>query len=113
MSKKKNKRFKKNKPQKVFLNEKSESSNTLVSSDTTISDESIANDQTAQASTVKIDDPYTHNQYDHVKKDTKKILIIIGIISVIFLGIYFIGLKTEILNSFGDWIYKIANIQTQ
>ncbi|MCL5410416.1 MAG: hypothetical protein M1324_01025 [Patescibacteria group bacterium] len=115
MSKKKNKKFKKNKPNKGF--QKSETTNTFVSSDPVVSDESIINNQTStqgdKSSPIEIDDPYSHNQYDHVKKDVRKIIALIGLIILVFSGIYILGLKTNILSSFGDWVYKIANIQTQ
>ena len=58
-----------------------------------------------------MDDVYKTNKYDHVKKDIKKILIIMGIIILALIGIYILSLKTTFFNSFGDWIYKILNIQ--
>jgi len=56
-------------------------------------------------------DAYKTDQYDHVKKDIKKILIIMVIIIVALIGIYILSMKTSILSSFGDWVYKILNIQ--
>ena len=57
-------------------------------------------------------DVYKTDKYDHVKKDIKKILIIMAIIILALIGIYILSLKTTILSSFGDWVYKILNIQT-
>jgi len=115
MSKKKNKKFKKNRSAKVASQEVN--TNTFVSSDPVISEEVISsktNDkEIAESTSLKADDPYLNNQYDHVKKDVKKILFIIIILGVIFAGICLLGAKTNVLNSFGDWIYKVANIQTQ
>lgn len=57
-------------------------------------------------------DVYKTDKYDHVKTDIKKILIIMSIILLALIVIYFIGLKTSFLGTFGDWIYKILNIST-
>ena len=59
-----------------------------------------------------IHDAYKTDKYDHVKKDIKKILIIMAIIIVVLIGIYILSLKTTILTSFGDWVYRILNITT-
>lgn len=52
------------------------------------------------------------NEYAYVKKDIKKILLIIFSLVVILIAIYIVGLKTTLLSSFGDWVYEILNIQT-
>lgn len=56
-------------------------------------------------------DIYMSDKYDHVKKDIKKILIIMLSIFIILFGVYYLSLKTTYLASIGDWIYKILNIQ--
>ena len=57
-------------------------------------------------------DAYKTDKYAHVKVDIKKILIIMAIIILVLFGVYVLSLKTTILDSFGNWIYKILNIQT-
>ena len=56
-------------------------------------------------------DVYKTDKYAHVKKDIKKILIIMAIIILALIGIYVLSLKTTIFSTFGNWIYKILNIQ--
>lgn len=51
-------------------------------------------------------------KYLYVKKDTKKLLAFIGLAAVFLVAFYLLDSKTSILNSFGDWIYRITNIQT-
>jgi len=51
-------------------------------------------------------------KYQFVRHDVQRVLLFIGIIAIILVGSYFLNTKTSILNSFGDWIYRIANIQT-
>lgn len=113
MSKKKFKKLKRNKSHQA---PRVESSQTFVSSDPVVSDEAISGRGVVELSdndTTKADDPYANKEYSHVKKDIRKILAIIGVLAVIFIGIFFLGQKTNALNSFGDWIYKVTNIQTQ
>lgn len=57
-------------------------------------------------------DHYDTQKYDYVKHDIKKILIIMGSILIVLFAFYFIELKTTILDTTGNWIYKILNIQT-
>lgn len=52
------------------------------------------------------------NEYAYVKGDIKKILLIFFSIIVFLIAIYIVDIKTTLLSSFGDWIYKILNIQT-
>ena len=59
------------------------------------------------------DDFYTTNQYAHVRRDIKIVLaLLLGIIILLF-AIYYLGLKTTYLTTFGNWIYRILNISTQ
>lgn len=50
--------------------------------------------------------------YAYVRKDVKKILWFILLIIVLLTAAYFIDTKTILFQTFGDWIYKIAHIQT-
>ncbi len=63
--------------------------------------------------TLKNNDPYAisilNEKYLHVRKDVNKLLIVLLILAIVLMGIYFIGLKTNILTVVGDWLYKIGN----
>lgn len=50
-------------------------------------------------------------RYKAMRKDVQKILITFACLGVILVGAYFLNSKTTVLDSFGNWIYKIANIQ--
>ena len=52
-------------------------------------------------------------EYSYVRKDVKKILIVIGSIFVLLFVAYYLSLKTPIFNSMGNWLYNTLNIQTQ
>ena len=52
-------------------------------------------------------------EFQHVRKDVKKIMTLLLIIIIVLIILYFVDQKTTILSSAGDWIYKILNIQTQ
>jgi uncharacterized membrane protein len=70
--------------------------------------ESSASDKVIEAPL----DHYDTQKYDYVKHDIKKILIIMVSIIIVLFAFYFIELKTTILDTIGNWIYKILNIQT-
>ncbi|MEK7097471.1 MAG: hypothetical protein AAB906_01330 [Patescibacteria group bacterium] len=111
MSKKKTRKFKKNKPQLSSQPERMETTD-FTSSDPVMAEDSISGKQISAEKThsQNTDESYSHSK--HVKKDVRKIVFIIFLLSLIFIVIYFLGSKTNVLSSFGDWIYKIANIQT-
>jgi hypothetical protein len=52
-----------------------------------------------------------NEKYKFVRRDVKKLLIVLGILAVILVGIYIINIKTPFLTTVGDWIYKIGNFQ--
>lgn len=56
---------------------------------------------------------YDDPAYRDEKKVVIKILLIILGLVIILIAAYYINLKTTVLSSFGDWVYKILNIQTQ
>lgn len=109
MSKKKNK-FKKNK--------KSNSQQILGANKKPLSqpigniDEQIDNEEIAEEIVETEEDPYQTDQYAHVKKDIRKILIIVTFIVIVLFAVYFVSLKTRGLEAIGDWIYKILNLTT-
>lgn len=51
-------------------------------------------------------------EYSYVKKDVKKILMVIGSIFALLFVAYYLSLKTPIFDSMGDWLYNTLNIQT-
>ena len=73
-------------------------------------------DQTEGGATVVketvANDPYQTEHYAYVRHDIKKILLIILAALILLTGAYFISTKTTIFTTFGDWMYKILNIQT-
>jgi hypothetical protein len=111
MSKKNKKKFKRNK-----FNQSPTSASSVQESMSDASESDVtapATEATIKSEKPMADDPYSNNEYDHVRKDVRKILFIISILALIFVAVWLIGTKTGVLTSFGDWIYKIANIQTQ
>ncbi len=112
MSKKKNK-FKKNKKIKPVPNFNSQAkigsmaaSSEAVLTNNAIDNEVLENDQQTSVE----EDHYKTDKYSYVSKDIKKIALLMGIILLILIGVYIIDIKSTILNSFGDWIYKLLNI---
>lgn len=118
MSKKKFKKFKKkhsHHPQYVAPVEQSTPVQTEAVSD--VSD-ALANIKTAEKVEPKVAAPEVETEaekeeYSYVKKDVKKILIVIGSIFVLLFAAYYASIKTPIFNSMGDWLYNTLNIQTQ
>lgn len=56
-------------------------------------------------------DAYKTDKYDHVKKDIKKILVIMLIVILLLVVIYILSLRTSFLGTFGNWLYRVLNIQ--
>ncbi len=52
------------------------------------------------------------HEYDHVRKDVIKILLLMLGIVILIVVLYFIGIESNYLTSIGDWFYKILNIKT-
>ncbi|MFA7244044.1 MAG: hypothetical protein WC080_02045 [Patescibacteria group bacterium] len=61
----------------------------------------------------KKNDGYDDPAYKDEKKIVVKILLTILLMVVILIVAYYVNQKTTILSSFGDWVYKLLNIQTQ
>ena len=59
------------------------------------------------------DDLYANNQHDYVRRDIKIVLALLAGIIILLFAIYYLGLKTTYLTTFGNWIYRILNISTQ
>ncbi|MFA6963341.1 MAG: hypothetical protein WC227_01315 [Patescibacteria group bacterium] len=70
--------------------------------------------KTAPEAPIKVDRETELNaKYAHIRKDVNKLLIVIASLTIIFVGIYILGQKTDVLTNIGDWIYKIGNFQLQ
>ena len=101
MSKQKNKKFKKIKnkvaPSEIIV---SENGQTL---------------EVEATATIKTPDKYIDSaaEYAHVRKDVRIILFTILLLAILIVGFYFVNSETTLFTTFGDWIYKICNIQTQ
>lgn len=52
-------------------------------------------------------------EFKYVKKDVRKILLLMLGIVILLLALYFIDQSSHYLNTVGSWFYKILNIQTQ
>ncbi len=91
-----------------------------ITPNTSIALEHIEDDQTddsqpAHSSEAKIvaKEQSVPREYEHVRKDVRKILFVMLIIVILIITLYFIGSKTTFLTSIGDWFYKVLNIKTQ
>ncbi|MFA5927446.1 MAG: hypothetical protein WCT32_02995 [Patescibacteria group bacterium] len=51
-------------------------------------------------------------RYKMIRRDVRRVLITVAALLIILFGTYILGLKTGALGSLGEWIYKIANIQS-
>lgn len=107
MSKKKFKKFKK------ISNQQLQTNNAATSSEKRDAIVSELNATEKERKELAEKDIYDTDKYDHVKKDVKKITIILGSIILLLFGIYFLSLKTTYLSTAGNWIYKILNIQAE
>jgi len=47
-----------------------------------------------------------------ISKDVKLIIITLSFLALLLVTVRILQEKTEIINTFGDWLYKITNIQT-
>ncbi|MEI6498715.1 MAG: hypothetical protein WCO23_02005 [bacterium] len=102
MSKQKNKKFKKAKT-KISETGPSAVSDNNQNLEMSISAKAITPDKYIDSAA----------EYTHVRKDIRVILLTILLLAVLIVAVYFLGNKTSILTNFGDWIYKILNLQTQ
>lgn len=54
-----------------------------------------------------------NKEYAYVKRDVKKILIVMGSIIALLIVAFYVNEKTPIFHSMGNWLYNALNIQTQ
>ena len=52
-------------------------------------------------------------EYSYVRRDVKKILIVMGSVVALLIIAFIINSKTTIFYSMGNWLYSALNIQTQ
>jgi len=108
---KKNKKFKKTKHQNNLAELKSGNiANTPV--------RELTEDLEAKSEIIKKDatnneEEELNRQYDYVRRDVLKLGLVISILVLIFIAIYFVSLKTSLLQTAGDWIYQISHFQIQ
>lgn len=108
MSKKKNK-FKRSKNSQIHSQVSTPARDNSVAPE---SDAAEAKVQSVVAAPTEPDDFYKTNQYAHVRRDIKIVLALLAGIIILLFAIYYIGLKTTYLTTFGNWLYKVLNIQT-
>ncbi|HLC43640.1 MAG TPA: hypothetical protein VJK08_00720 [Patescibacteria group bacterium] len=48
-------------------------------------------------------------KYAFVRRDVRKLMIVLGSLVVLFVAIYFVNTKTTILSNLGDWIYRVGH----
>ncbi len=120
MSKKKHKKFKKKKkhghidfapaqPRPVRVEQPAQTTSTSAQ---TIEPEELEaaetnNEPTAEAIAAE------KKEYAYVRRDVKKILVVLGSIVVLLIIVFYINQKTPLFYSLGDWLYRVLNIQTQ
>ncbi|MEI8143103.1 MAG: hypothetical protein WCG48_00600 [Candidatus Berkelbacteria bacterium] len=104
MSKKKHNKFKK-KQQAITVKETTQPE-AISSGDELIMSKTITKELAVEAENEIVNG----HDYSYVKKDLKKIGIVLAILVILFVSFYILGIKTNLLNAFGDWIYKILHI---
>lgn len=52
-------------------------------------------------------------EYAYIRKDVKKIVIILSSVIALIIIAFVVNSKTTIFYSMGNWLYKALNIQTQ
>ena len=67
----------------------------------------------AETESVKDEFATLDAEYAPVRRGVRKVLLTIGLLVVLFIGAYFINTKTTLFASFGDWLYLIGNFQIQ
>ncbi|PIS07522.1 hypothetical protein COT78_03235 [Candidatus Berkelbacteria bacterium CG10_big_fil_rev_8_21_14_0_10_43_13] len=48
-------------------------------------------------------------RYTYVRRDVRKLMIVLAVLIVLFVATYFLNTKTTVLDNFGDWIYKVGH----
>lgn len=110
MGKKKNKKFKSH----VVATPKPLTANPSINIETSVAANAESAPIAPIVETEKPDEITQLNaQYQYVRRDVRKLMLTISLLVVLFVGAYFIGTKTSLWQTFGNWIYKIGNFQIQ
>ena len=107
MGKKKNKKFK-HSHHAVISNPVVATQPVVINGSETAATASV--EKITPAEPVKIDPEAELNaKYAYVRRDVMKLLLVILILAIIFVGIYILGQRTAVLANIGDWIYKVGH----
>ncbi|OQA04082.1 MAG: hypothetical protein BWY68_00526 [bacterium ADurb.Bin400] len=109
MAKAKHKKFKKNRNQTLAVQPQLAEVAALQVDDAVVVDglESEGVEQESLSKKVKPD-----SSEIVLRRDVNKVLLTMGTLVILLIGMYFVKENTNVLNGFGDWIYRVANIQT-
>lgn len=110
MSKKKNKKFKRTTSSTSSINN-TPKTEIIDSTKATITETPVIQSQEKAAPKDEIE--ILNEKYKPIRKDIKKLGIVLASLIVLFVVIYIIDGKTGFLGHIGNWVYKITNIQTQ
>lgn len=108
MSKKKNKKFKghHHQPQhQSVVTANVTSSIQLESTDANATAPETAIVEEAPADEITL----LNKKYAYVRRDVGKLLIVLSSLAILFVAVYFIGIKTNYLTESGNWIYKLGH----
>ncbi|MDO8443948.1 MAG: hypothetical protein Q7S80_00370 [bacterium] len=50
-----------------------------------------------------------NEKYAFVRRDVRKLIIVLGSLVLLFVAIYFVNTRTTLLTNLGNWIYKIGH----
>lgn len=111
MSKKKNRKFKKSKNPQI------EPNNQVVSSILEVERGTVSSDNEQSGQTDDINNEAENEEqkmavkYAYLKPELRKLILILVMIIVLSFSFYILDIKSNIINSLGDWIYKISNFR--
>lgn len=54
-----------------------------------------------------------NEKYQPIRRDVKKLLFVLAILAVLFIGAFFLNKYTDYLTIIGNWVYKIGHFQVQ
>lgn len=52
-----------------------------------------------------------NEKYSYVRHDVKRLMIVLSALALIFVGLYFVSIKTNLFQIVGDWVYRVSNFQ--
>lgn len=99
---KKNKKFK-NKTKNVNLTPKSQTTHEVVDT------ENSADVTRVEVAADLNEDEILNEKYRYVRHDVKRLVLIIFALFIVTGIFYWLNIRTSVLDSFGNWIYKIGH----